>query len=77
MLDNDFKPPHSLKEAFQRFCLELNCMMVWLRDEAQFHNNQDQSVLDTASLFCSTIEDTHKEATALTEKLERRVMVEG
>ena len=77
MLDNDFKPPRSLKEAFQRFCLELNCMMVWLRNEAEFHDNQDESVLDTATLFCATIEDTHKEAPMLAGKLERRVVVEG
>jgi hypothetical protein len=33
----DFKPPKSLAESLQRFTLELNSMMVWLRNEARFH----------------------------------------
>jgi len=70
----DFKPPRSLKDAFQRFSLELNCMMVWLRDEARFHDNYDHAVLDAASLLCSTLEDAHAEAVRLTEDLEKRVV---
>ena len=76
MLPRDFEPPRSLKDAFQRFALELTCMMVWLRDEASFHDNHDHTVLDAASLLCSTLEDAHEEAVRLTERLERRLVGE-
>ena len=76
MLPRDFETPHSLKDAFQRFALELTCMMVWLRDEAAFHDNHDHAVLDAASLLCSTLEDAHEEAVRLTERLERRLVGE-
>jgi len=69
----DFKPPYSLKDGMQRFALELNCMMVWLRNEARFHDAKDYSVLETASLISDMLEDSQREAEALIPEIERRV----
>ena len=69
----DFKKPLSLKEALQRFSLELDCVMVRLRDEADFHDDADRSVLDAANLFLDVLDDTSKEAKALTQRLDRRI----
>ena len=71
----DFKPPHSLAESLQRFTLELNCMMVWLRNEARYHDAMDQTVLDTASLISDMLEDSHREAEKLIPEIEKRVTV--
>ena len=69
----DFKPPYSLKEGMQRFALELNCMMVWLRNEARYHDAMDKTVLDTASLISNMLDDSHREAEKLIPEIERRV----
>ena len=73
MPQSDFKPPQSLQDALQRFSLELNCVMVRLRDEARFHDNADHAVLDAAHLLLNILEDTNKEAQELTHQLEQRV----
>ncbi|MFM8606954.1 MAG: hypothetical protein ACKOBC_03190 [Hyphomicrobiales bacterium] len=70
----DFKPPQSLKESLQRFTLELNCMMVWLRNEARFHDAMDYSVLETASLISDLLHESVNETEALLPDIERRVM---
>jgi hypothetical protein len=69
----DFKPPLSLQDALQRFSLELNCVMVRLRDEAHFHDNADHAVLDAAYLLLNVLDDTSTEAEALTRQLEKRI----
>jgi len=69
----DFKPPHSLKDGLQRFSLELNCMMVWLRNEARFHDAMDHSVLETAHLLADLLADSHEETEKLIPEIEKRV----
>lgn len=69
----DFKPPHSLQDGMQRFALELNCMMVWLRNEARFHDAMDYSVLETAFLISTLLEESHRETEALIPEIEKRV----
>jgi len=69
----DFKPPQSLKEALQRFSIELECLMIWMRNEAHYHDNFDHAVLDAACLVSQVLEDSHKEATRLIPQIERRV----
>lgn len=69
----DFTPPHSLKDALQRFSLELECLMVWMRNEAQHHDNFDHAVLDAACLVSQVLADSHKEAEQLIPQIERRV----
>ena len=73
MPQSDFKPPQSLRDALQRFSLELNCVMVRLRDEAHFHDNADHTVLDAAYLLLNVLNDTSTEAEALTRQLEKRI----
>ena len=70
----DFTPPHSLKDALQRFSLELECLMVWMRNEAQHHDNLDHAVLDAACLVSHVLEDSHAEIQRLIPQIERRVM---
>ena len=69
----DFKPPQSLKEALQRFSLELECLMIWMRNEARYHDNFDHTVLDAAHLVSQILQDSHKEAALLIPQIERRV----
>jgi len=45
--------------------------MVALRDEVNFGETRDETILN-AALLCSLLEDTQSEANALLEKLERR-----
>ena len=73
MPQDDFKPPHSLKDGMQRFALELNGMLVWLRNEARYHDAMDQSVLQTAHLLADLLADSHEEAEALIPEIEKRV----
>ena len=74
MPQKDFTPPHSLTEALQRLSLELNGLMVRLRNEARYHDNFDHGVLDAANLAVDVLEDAHAEATTLTRAIERRVL---
>ena len=69
----DFTPPHSLKDALQRFSLELDCLLVWLRNEARYHDNRDHAVLDVACHAAHVLEDSYKETEALIRELEKRV----
>jgi len=69
----DFKPPQSLTESLQRFTLELNCMTVWLRNEARYHDAMDQTILDTALLISDKLDDSHREAEKLIPEIDRRV----
>jgi len=69
----DFKKPMTFYQALEQFALAHQCVMVALRDEAEFHDDGDPAILNVAGLFCSMIEDTHHEAEALLTKLEKRV----
>ena len=77
MPNNDFKPPYSLKESLQRFMLELNCLMVWMRNEARYHDAMDPSVVDTVQLVVNVLDDTLKEAQQLAPKIEARATGAG
>jgi hypothetical protein len=68
-----FHPPRSLKESLQRFSLELDCMMVWLRNEARYHDAMNYAVLDNAHLIASLLADSLQEAETLIPELERRI----
>ena len=46
--------------------------MIALRDEANFREEADQSTLNAACIFCSLLEDSHREAIALVDGMERR-----
>lgn len=70
----DFSKPLTLVNTLEPFALILNCMMVALRDEANFHDNGDQKTLDAATLFSSMLEDAHSESVELIHKLERRIL---
>ena len=41
-------------------------------DEANFRDEADQSTLNAACIFCSLLEDSHREAVALVDGMERR-----
>ena len=73
MPQSDFKPPHSLKDGVQRFSVELNCMMTWLRNEARFHDAMDYSVLETAQLIADLLAQSHEETERLIPEIEKRV----
>ena len=74
MAPYDFSKSMTFYQALEQFSLAQQCVMVALRDEAQFHDDGDRAILNAAGLFCSMIEDTHREAEMLLIKLERRVM---
>jgi len=69
----DFAPPRSLRDALQRASLELNCLMVWMRNGAQYHDNLDETVLDNAFLAKQMLEDALSEVNTLLPEIERRV----
>lgn len=70
---SNFTPPTSLKDAMQRSALELECLLVWMRNEARFHDALDPRVLDVASLAVEMFEDKLSEMRALLPEIERRV----
>jgi hypothetical protein len=69
----DFRKPVSFINILEPFTLALSTALVALRDEAEFHDNGDQAVLNAANVFCSLLEDAHGEASGLVGRLERRV----
>jgi len=73
MPECDFSPPHSMKEAMQRFSLELHCLLVWMRNEARFHDAMDHKVLETAHLIVNLLDDSLQQAEPLLHDIERRV----
>ena len=70
----DFSKPMTFLNALAQFSLALNCVMVALRDEANFHDAQDEKILSAANLFLSLLDDSHSEAVKLVSQLERRVL---
>ena len=70
----DFKQPMTFLNALEQASLALECVMVALRNEAAFHDSGDETVLNAAHMYCSLLEDHHKESVVLTNALERRVM---
>lgn len=70
----DFSNPMTFQNALQNFTLSLACVMIALRDEANFRDEADQSTLNAAYIFCSLLEDSHREAIALVDGIERRLI---
>ena len=70
----DFSKPMTFLNTLEPFALALNCAMVALRNEAQFHDNGDPTVLDAANLLAAMLEDAHTEAVALSNQLERDIL---
>lgn len=69
----NFKEPMTFENALGQFSLALQSAMVALRNEAKLCHLGDASALSAANLFCSMLEDAHKESADLTDKIERRV----
>lgn len=69
----DFTQPMTFQSALQNFILSLACVMVALRDEAAFRDEVDYATLNAANLYCSLLEDSHREAMALVDGMEKRV----
>jgi len=67
----DFTQPQTFINTLEQFSLALHGVMVALRDEVNFGETRDETILN-AAIFCSLLEDTQSEANALLEKLERR-----
>ncbi|MBM3636342.1 MAG: hypothetical protein FJX04_04480 [Alphaproteobacteria bacterium] len=67
----DFTQPQTFINTLEQFSLALHGVMVALRDEVNFGETRDETILN-AALLCSLLEDTQSEANALLEKLERR-----
>ena len=70
---SDFTPPRSLKDALQRSALELDCLLIWMRNKARFHEAMDYRVLDAANLAVNMVEDKLTEMQNLIPEIERRV----
>ena len=70
----DYTQPMTFLNAFEHFSVALHCVMVALRDEVNFGEERNEAIFNAASLFCSLLEDTQSEATALMDRLERRRM---
>jgi len=73
MPQSPFDKPLTFLNALEHFTLALTCVMVALRDEANFQENGDRRISDAAHLLCSSLEDAHAEAVLLAGKVERRV----
>ena len=70
----DFKRPTTFLNTLESFSLALNCVMVALRDEAQFREEPDQAHLNAAHMLASMLEDAQAEASALSDVIERRMV---
>jgi len=73
----NFDKPMTFIDTLEQFSLSLHSVMVALRDEANFHDNGDESVLIAAELLVSMLEDARAEAATLTSKVEERVREAG
>ena len=69
----NFDRPMTFINALEQFSLGLHCVMVALRDEANFHDSQDNHIYDAAVMLTSMLEDSHAEADTLMRQLEMRV----
>jgi hypothetical protein len=70
----DFNRPTTFLNALESFSLALNCVMVALRDEAQFREEPDQAHLNAAHMLASMLEDARTEASVLSDVIERRMV---
>ena len=70
----DFNRPMTFLNALESFTLALSCVMVALRDEAQFREEPDQAHLNAAHMLASMLEDAQAEASVLSDVIERRVL---
>ena len=69
----DFSKPPTFINALAQFSLALHCVMVALRDEAQFREEPNQVHLNAAHMLTSMLEDAQVEAASLSDVIERRV----
>ena len=68
----DFSKPPIFLNALEHYALALAHVMVAMRDEASFREEPDQALVNAAHLFCSMLEDAHREAMMLADRLEAR-----
>ena len=69
----DFIRPTTFLNALESFSLALSCVMIALRDEAQFREEPDQAHLNAAHMLASMLQDAQAEASALSDVIERRM----
>ena len=74
MLPYDFKQPLTFINTLAQFSLALECAMVALRDEAEFHEEGDHAMVNAAHQFSAMLEDAHKLSVDLANRLEERVL---
>jgi hypothetical protein len=72
MPHDEFDQSSTFKAALEVFSLALNRTLVALRDEVVFTEEVDHETITAAALFSSMLEDAHKEADGLCERLERK-----
>jgi hypothetical protein len=70
----DFERPMTFLNTLEQYALAHHAVMVALRNEVNFGEARDHTILNAANLFCSMLEDSHPEALELTNALERRVL---
>ena len=70
----DFEKPMTFLNALEQYALAHQSVMTALRDEVNFGEDRDHALLTAVNLFCSMLEDSHAEAVALMNTLERRVL---
>ena len=69
----NFDKPMTFLNTLEPFSLALHSAMVALRNEANFHDNGDERILEAAELFASILEDAHAETKILANRLERQI----
>jgi len=70
----DFSKPQTFLNTLETFALALNCVMIALRNEAEFNDEGDQSAVEAANALASMLEDARTEAAQLGDRLERRAL---
>jgi len=70
----DLSKPMTFTKTLDQLALILNCTMIALRDEMNFHDNDDPTILAAASTLSSMLEDAHAESVVLADRLERRAL---
>jgi hypothetical protein len=66
----DFSKPQTFFNTLESFALALNCAMIALRNEAGFHDQYDQAIVEAANIFASMLEDAKGEVEVLLTKIE-------
>ena len=67
----DFNRPTTFLNALEQFSLALNCVMIALRDEAEFREVPDQAHLNAAHMLAAMLEDARAEVEMLANVMER------